>query len=134
MNWIHGLVRETLRGRAAAVSAREAARRVCPAAGLRIRLEADASERAVRKRRQLLASGVRGIFVDDASLIGPSDGVHAVVDTTGLHVNEVAQRVFRMVDSHLQWSYMPPSSLRELDAGDDPNPKGAVSRAARRVS
>jgi cytidylate kinase len=105
MDWINGLVREKLRGSTAVVSAREAARCVCPTAGLRIRLEADARERAARKRRLLVDSGMPTIFVDDVSLVRPSDAVHVALDTTGLDAGEVAQRVFGLVDRHLHWTY-----------------------------
>lgn len=103
MAWIHGFVAATLRGRAAVVSARQAARSVCPAAGFRIRLEADARVRAARKCAQLRALGLRPAFVDDSHLMSPLDEVDAALDTTHLDADQVATQVFALVERQLGW-------------------------------
>lgn len=104
MAWIHSLVRETVRGRRAIVSAREAARRVCPTAGLRIHLEAAEPVRATRKRRQLALCGVAGPWTDDAPLLGSPGPVHTVVDTTAIGPDELTDRVAAMAEEWLRWS------------------------------
>ncbi len=104
MAWIHGFVRETLRGRTAVLSGREAARLVCPSAGLRIHLNADAVVRAERKRQQLVACGLRSAFVDDAVVIGAPTTAHISIDTTHLDASEVAQRIGAFAELRLGWN------------------------------
>jgi cytidylate kinase len=109
MAWIHSLVAEALRGRQAALSAREAAARVCPTAALRIRLEAASAVREARKRRQLLRAGVRATWTDDRSLLGVPDDVHIVLDTTDLTEADVLGVVVRAAEERLRWKLRGPS-------------------------
>jgi len=109
MAWIHSLVRTTVSGRRAVVSAREAARVVCPAAGLRIQLEASPQERRARKHRQLVQAGMQPNWLDDAQLLGSSEGVHWVVDTSRLSAEQVADVVGHRIERSLSWR-----SLRDL--------------------
>jgi cytidylate kinase len=103
MRWIHGLVRESLRGRVALLSAREGASAVCPTAGLRIRLEASSAVRGARKRRQMIESGLRPVWVDDIRLLQRPDAVHAIIDTTSLGPTQVADLVAEMAQRRLGW-------------------------------
>jgi CMP/dCMP kinase len=101
--WTHTLVRETVRGRCAVISGRQAAESICPSAGLRVRLEASPQVRAERKGTQMLRAGLRGPWQDDASLLSPHPGVDLVIDTTRLSVEEVLHRVAGLAEARLHW-------------------------------
>ena len=114
MPWVHGLVREDLRGRAAALSAREAARKVCPTAGLQIRLEADPHVRRARKHVQLQEAGLRPVWLDDVRLLGPPATRQWVIDTTHLSPGDVADVVAERAGTVLGW--------QRRSSWDEPDP------------
>jgi cytidylate kinase len=104
--WMHALVRETARGRHAAVSGRQVAEWIGPSAGLRIRLKASPQIRAERKRSQMLRAGLRGCWQDDAELLSPCPDVDLDVDTTRLSIEAVLDRVALFAEARLHWRPM----------------------------
>jgi cytidylate kinase len=106
VSWMQTLVRETIRGRHAAISGRQAAESIGPSAGLRVRLQASPQIRAERKRTQMLSAGLRGPWQDDAVLLPLDPAVDLAIDTTRLSIEDVLHRVASLAEARLHWRPM----------------------------
>jgi cytidylate kinase len=107
MEWIYALVRATIRGRRAALSARDGASSVCHEAPLHICLEASPSARAARKRHQLQSAGLGGRWLDDAILCRWPERVNVMLDTTFMTTDEVLKHVSGAIERRLGWQPRP---------------------------
>jgi cytidylate kinase len=115
MRWVHTLVRELARDRAAVISGREAGSEVCPAAGLKIRLEADWHTRRERKLSLYRREGTMLAMADDAALLVEPASDQLCIDTGELSADELAERIAGLVEARLGWrpraDFTPPRVL-----------------------
>jgi CMP/dCMP kinase len=103
MSWVYALVRATLRGRRAVLSARDGAGSVCPEAPLRIWLEASPVVRGRRKRDQMIVAGLGARWVDDAVLLELPRRTDLILDTTLMTRSDVLAQVSSAIERRLGW-------------------------------
>lgn len=103
MRWVHTFVRELARDNIAVVSGRHAGSEACPAAGLKIRLEADWRTRRERKLSLYRREGTALTMADDADLLVEPSSDQLCIDTGDLTSGQLAQRVAQLVEERLGW-------------------------------
>ncbi len=103
MHWVHAFVRELARGSVAVISGRHAGSEACPAAGLKIRLEADWRTRRERKLSLYRREGAVLAMADDADLLAEPASDQLCIDTGELSAGQLAERVAGLVEERLGW-------------------------------